>query len=146
MIDLQSLSDGTLRWGIEQVIRGRGKPTRGIDPQVWLEQLRHATRGWTDAQFRAAITSACATDPWYPTTPVICKHRPPQLSTQQGDAPRGRSGHACHRCGCESYLGGYQCADGRLLERYRCDCPNSAPGWNTPDAVARTSELRGSRD
>ena len=127
-MNLDELPMSTLTAGVDRLGATFGPP-KEIKAEVFMRELQRALRGWTMAEFEAAIGGAISEERYFPRIANIRKHRPPQMS---GDGrPEVGAGNVCPSCGSHDYYAGYECGNGVVAPRLRCDCPQSGGGWDT---------------
>lgn len=127
-MNLDELPMGTLRAGVDRLVATFGAP-KEINADTFMRELQRALRGWTMADFDAAVGAAISEERYFPRIAAIRKHRPPQMS---GDGrPSVGVGNVCPSCGSHDYYAGYECGNGVVAPRLRCDCPQGGAGWDT---------------
>lgn len=118
----------------EQV--GRLVSTFGKGPgEGFAKELQRALGGWAGSDLEAAIDTVIRTEKRWPRIAAILAARP---LPRKAEVPESSSSSSCTLCGREPFIAGYETHDGRLFGRYRCGCPTTGKGWNTPRALGYT--------
>lgn len=131
-IDLHKLSTTELERAFHKLVGHFGLPAK-ITMAGWIWGVEHATRGWTEFEFRVAVKDAAATCTYFPKAKNIRENRPITEKTPQVEA--GPQRDECQSCGKHRYYAGFRCPNGEVHPRLRCDCPQSSTRWDHPDAV-----------
>ena len=132
-MNLDELPMGALRSGVDRLVATFGPP-KEIKSDVFMRELQRALRGWSMAEFDAAVGHAIAEERFFPRIAAIRKHRPPQMS---GDGqPEVGVGNVCPSCREHDFYAGYETGTGVVVPRLRCGCPQGGAGWDTDAALA----------
>lgn len=104
-------------------------------PEVggFAEELRRATRSWTERELELAFDGVIRTERYWPRIAAILAAKPISHASPIDPATGGTG---CRVCGKEPFLAGYETATGEVIGRYRCACPTGGGGWATEKARA----------
>lgn len=112
------------------------------DLNAFADELLLAVKNWTRQELTEAISDTIQSSEYFPRISVICSHRPKRDHAKAAEQAVA-SGSTCRRCHQVAFVAAYECRDGRVVDRYRCECDPAQPGWHTPAAAQRNEQLKG---